>query len=151
MKHLDAEYVEDLVRRLNRIQPNDVPRWGQLRRDSLIEHFLWVVLHSMGRSHKVPHTGNWFTRRILGPLFIRGLIPIPRNLQLPKALRNQGVEMREPGDLESLHALLKEYLNLVQADELKPGPHPAFGDISIDDWEQIHLQHFEYHLNQFGV
>jgi len=151
MEHLDTDYVERLVARLGRIAPDTVPRWGKLRRDTLVEHLVWVVRHSMGRSKQMPFYGNWFTVHILGPIVLRGFIPIPKNIQIPKKLREKGVTMREPGNLDTLRRLLEEYLNLVQADELLPAPHPVFGDVGIDGWDRIHVMHFEHHLRQFGV
>jgi hypothetical protein len=151
MQHLDGVYVEQLMARLGRLRADAVPRWGRLRGDTLIEHLIWIVRHSMGRSRKVPFVGNWLTVRVIGPLAVRGWIPTPHNLQLPRSLRAQGIELREPGDLETLHALLEEYLNLVQADELRPGLHPLFGDLGVDGWDRVHVLHFEYHLRQFGV
>ncbi|HPO16427.1 MAG TPA: DUF1569 domain-containing protein [Candidatus Hydrogenedentes bacterium] len=151
MRHLDNDTVNEIIQRLNNITLDTVPKWGQLRRDTLIEHLIWVVKHSMGRSKQVPFFGNWFTRRIVGPAFLTGLFPIPKNLQLPKALSAQGIVAREPGDLNTLRILLEEYLALVQADELKTGLHPAFGDIGVDGWDRIHIMHFEHHLRQFGV
>ncbi len=151
MEHMDTDYVERVVARLGRIAPDAVPLWGVLRRDTLIEHLVWVVLHSMGRSAQMPFCGNWFTVHVLGPLFMVGLLPIPRNIQIPRRLRERGVTMREPGDLDTLRRLLEEYLNLVQADELSPAPHPLFGDVGIDGWDRIHVVHFEHHLRQFGV
>lgn len=151
MRHLDSDFIHEIMERLGRITPEAVPQWGQLRRDTLIEHLIWVVLHSMGRSKRVPFFGNCVTRRIIGPAFLTGIFPIPKNLPLPKALAAQGVVAREPGDLNTLRALLEEYIRLVQADELTPGPHPAFGHVGVDGWDRLHVMHFEHHLRQFGV
>lgn len=151
MQHLDSDYVERIVERLEAITPDAAPRWGELRRDSLIEHLIWSVRHAMGRSKAVPMLGNWFTRGFVAPLLLWGILPIPKNLKLPNHVTAQGIVMREPGDIETLHALLEEYLNLVQADELKPAPHPVLGDLGIDGWDRLHVRHFEHHLKQFGV
>ena len=151
MEHFDTDYMERLIARIGRIAPDTVPRWGVLRRDTLIEHLIWVVLHSMGRSNQMSFQGSWFSVHVMGPLLMHGLISIPKNIQIPKKLREEGVTMREPGDMDSLRHLLEEYLNLVQADELHPAPHPVFGDIGIDGWDRAHVLHFEHHLRQFGV
>jgi len=151
VQHLDGDYIAALISRIEAIPPDAVPRWGSLRRDTLIEHLIWIVRHSMGRSRQVPFIGNWATRRLIGPLMLHGLLPIPRNLRFPRHLAAEGVTGREPGDLETLHALLEEYISLVQADELQPAFHPAFGEIGIDGWERMHLRHFEHHLRQFGA
>ena len=151
MQHFDIDFVNDVLKRLEKLPPSAQPRWGELRRDTLIEHFIWVIRHAMGRSRQVPYFGNWFTCRIVGPLYLRGWLPTPKNLKFPKRLAAQGVTGREPGDLIALRALLEEYLNLAQADELTPAPHPIFGNIGVDGWDRLHVRHFRYHLDQFGA
>lgn len=147
MAHLDNDYVERLIQRLESIPEDGKPQWGQLRKDSLIEHLIWAVRHSMSKSQKVRFMGNWFTVNIIGPIYLRGLMPTPKNLQF----KGSQTALSEAGDLETLHALLEEYLNLVQADEIQPGIHPLFGDIGVDGWDRLHLTHFEHHCKQFGV
>ena len=151
MHHFDGDYVEEVVVRLGRIKRDAVPQWGHLRRDTLIEHLIWSMRHSMGRSRSIPFFGNCFTRYVARPLLLAGAVSIPRNLQLPAHLREQGLMLREPGDLETLQAILEEYLSLVQADELHPAAHPAFGRLGIDGWDRFHVLHFEHHLKQFGT
>ncbi len=151
MQHFDSDFVSEVIQRLERIPADAVPKWGELRRDSLVEHLVWTLLHSMGRSKRVPFFGNWFTVHLVGPIFLTGIVPIPKNLKMPKALAAQGVVPREPGGIDTLRSLMTEYIALVQADELKPAPHPAFGDIGVDGWDFLHVRHFEHHFRQFGV
>jgi uncharacterized protein DUF1569 len=151
MRHFDADFIREFLERFDAIQENSTPKWGTLRRATLIEHLIWILRHAMGRSDQVPYFGNWFTRNIVGRAFLAGLLRIPKNVKFPKYLTSQGITAREPGDIETLEALLEEYLNLVQADELKPAPHPVFGDIGVDGWDYMHVVHFEHHLKQFGV
>lgn len=151
MQHFDTVYADELIARLRSIPADAVPSWGTLRRDTLIEHLIWTMRHSMGRSQQLAYFGNWFTRRVVGPLYLRGLLPLPKNLRLPEKIRARGATLREPGDLETLQALVEEYLALVQTGELQPAPHPIFGDIGVDGWERVHVRHFDHHLRQFGV
>lgn len=149
--HLDHDYVGELVALIGSLPRDARPRWGTLDRDGLIEHLVWTLRHAMGRSAQAPFMGNWITRRVVKPLLLGGWIRMPRNVRVPAAAARRGVTLREPGDLETLHALLEEYVNLVQADELRPAPHPAFGPMSVDDWDRLHVLHFEHHLRQFGL
>ncbi len=126
-------------------------QWGTLDRAGLVEHLIWAVRHSMGRSRQVPCSGGWLTRRLVGPLLLHGLIRIPRNVALPAHLRGQEITAREPGSLDTLEALCGEYLALVQADELNPASHPIFGPLDVDGWDRMHVLHFEHHCRQFGV
>ncbi len=151
MQHFDSDYGENLVERLRRIPEDAIPHWGTMRRKNLIEHFIWILRHAMGRSTAVPHFGNWFSRVIAKNLMIAGVVPIPKNIQLPRQLTDSGAITQEPGDLETLQAIIEEYLHLVQADELDPAPHPYFGPLTVDEWDKLHIRHFEHHLKQFGV
>lgn len=151
MPHMDNDFVVEIMARLKRIPANAKPKWGTLDRQGLVEHFIWTLRHSMGRSKTVPYMGNWVSKWIFAPLVLNGIVPIPKNIQFPKWLKETGFNGREPGDEETLHALLEEYLNLVQADELTPNLHPAFGDIGVDGWDKLHVRHFEHHFKQFGV
>lgn len=124
------------------------PAWGSLDRDRLVGHLIGAVRFSMGRLGTMPDRGTWLTKRVLKPLILNGVVRIPKNVKMRGAARQpQGVME----DLETLHAVLEEYLQLVQADELTPPPHPLFGDLGVDGWAKMHLRHFEHHLRQFGV
>lgn len=151
MQHFDTDYAERLCERLKSIPEDRQPLWGTLTRRALIEHFVWALRHAMGRSLAVPECGTWFTRTIIKPLILNGLLSIPRNIQLPKQLTSQGIQMREPGDMETLQALLEEYLSRIQDDDLVPYPHPFFGKMEIDEWDRLHVIHFEHHLKQFSA
>jgi len=151
MPHMDSTYVNQAILRLKKIPDDATPKWGKLRKDSLICHLIWALKHSMDRSKQVPIMSNFFTAKIIAPLVLNGIVPIPKNVKLPKSVRNGGATMQEPGDMETLQALLEEYIALVQADELKTAHHPAFGDIGVDGWDKMHVRHFEHHFKQFGV
>lgn len=150
-RHFDLDYIEEVIGLLRKLPEDTVPRWGQLRRGTLIEHLIWNIRQAMGRSHHVPFVGNWATRAIVKPIVLSGIFPMPRNVKLPAKLRAKQIELREGGDLETLHALLEEYAGLVQADELQPGVHPLFGPMSVDDWDRLLVLHYEHHLKQFAL
>lgn len=151
MHHFDGDYAEEIVDRLGKIRKDAQPRWGELNRDGMIEHLIWALRHSMGRSRTIPFVGNCFTRYVARPLILAGAMPLSRNSRAFQTLQRQGLQTREPGDLETLHALVEEYLGLVQADELQPAPHPTLGRLDIDEWDRFHVIHFEHHLKQFGM
>ncbi len=104
----------------------------------------------MGKSSKVPFYGGFWSTRVVRPLFLAGLVRPPGTFRLPSRLAAQGVELREPGDLETLHALLEEYLNLVQADALTPAWHPWLGDIGVDGWDRVLVAYLEAHCSALG-
>lgn len=146
MRYFDHDYVEDFIKRLGRISPDATPRWGTLTRQGMIQHIADTIRYSMGRAGDMPDIGNAFMRRIVAPLILNGVVPMPRNIKAPPYPTRPSLD-----DAETLHAMLDEYLGLVQAGEFTPKPHPVFGEIGIDGWAKMHYRHFEHHLKQFGV
>lgn len=151
MAHVDMNLVREIVERLRRIPEDAVPRGGDLTKQALIQHFIWTLRHCLGKSTRVPFYGNALSCHVTGPLVLHGVLPFPRECRLPKRLQARGISLFEPGNLDTLQALLEEYLSLVQADELRPARHPRFGELGIDGWDRFHARHFAHHLRQFSV
>lgn len=144
----DLDFVEDVIVRLEGLKPNTAPLWGALSPAGMRSHLIVSLRYAMGQYGASPQSGNWFTRIVLRRLILWGIVPIPRNVRLPFPTRP---DEAPPRDLESLHAVLEEYLDLVQAGALVPPPHPVFGDLGIDGWARFHVLHVEHHLKQFGL
>ncbi len=151
MQHFDSDYGAEVVKRIRRIPEDAAPRWGEMGRDDMVAHFVWILRHTMGLSTQVPDCSTWFLRNITKALVLHGLMSFPKNMRLPATLTGQGIVLQEAGDVETLQALMEEYLQLVQADELLPASHPFFGPLDVDGWDRLHVRHFEYHLNQFNA
>lgn len=148
MPQFDHSFVDEVVARLRGLHPDARPRWGTFTAPGMIDHLCRTVRYGLGRSGRVEDQSNWFTRRLLKPLVVRGLVPIPRNVKAPDSFLEGPVP---EGDVETLHALLEEYLAKVQAGDLEPPDHPVFGAMTVDDWARLNVLHIEHHLRQFAV
>jgi hypothetical protein len=149
VRTFDHDYVNDVIGRLNRIKPDAKPRWGKMSSAGMIGHLAFWVRYSMGKTPEYPFVGGWFSKTVIAPLILNGLLPVPRNL---KGIESDSpMPAPPPADTETLHAILETYLDLVQSGELVPRAHPAFGDIGVDGWAKMHVVHFEHHLKQFNV
>jgi hypothetical protein len=146
MRHFDHDYVTNVIARLGKIRPDATPAWGRLTPRGMIQHLADAVRYSMGKGDDLPDASTWFTRNVAAPLILNGIIRIPRNAKEPGYTSRGGRD-----DLESLHAILEEYLGLVQAGEFEARRNPVLGDIGVDGWARLHMVHFEHHLRQFGV
>lgn len=144
----DRDYARNVMDRLSRLPHDRAPRWGRMRAPELVPHLTHTLRYSMGRRGDLPFKGNWFTRRVVGPLVLSGFMPIPRNVNLPQPERPPE---RENGSLETLHAVVDDYLAAVETGALHPAPHVLFGDIGVDGWARLHVLHFEHHLKQFDL
>lgn len=149
VRTFDHDFVNETIARLNRIKPDARPLWGSMTRDLMIGHLIRSVKTSMGKGPAYPFAGNWFMRRVIAPLTLNGLLPIPKNVKSVEPLEAH----QEPptGDTETLHAVLEAYLDSVQSGDISPPQHPVFGDIGVDGWAKLHVVHFEHHMKQFGV
>lgn len=148
IRHFDNDYVREVIGRLGRVAPDARPRWGSMSPEAMTMHLVGAIKYSMGRLPYQSGKRRWFIVRVVRPLLLQGWIPMPRNVNVER----QGFRtFTAPGDAETLHAVLEEYLGLVQTGELSPPPHPVFGELTVDEWARLHYIHFEHHLRQFGV
>lgn len=147
MRAFDHDYVEELMDRLAAIAPDARPGWGSMTPPQLLAHLTGSVRFTLGKERRVRTRDTWFLRNVVAPLVLHGVLPVPRNRTAPFADPQRG-----PGaDLETLHAVLEEYLHAVESGDIDCPPHPYFGDIGIDGWARFHVVHFEHHLRQFGA
>lgn len=150
MKRFDHHYVEELIARLRKLSPDAKPQWGTMTGAQLLGHLIMVMRYCLGKGPEMPNKSTWFTRNVLGPLVLNGLLAIPKDVKLPR-LSGKRPGLPADGDIETLHAVLEEYLHAAQTGELKPPHHFAFGDLGVDGWAKMHVRHFEHHLKQFGL
>jgi len=146
----DSYYVEGLLRRVAGAEPSEQQETRAVPLRQMIEHFCNVLRYSMGRGEiaRLPRPG--LLARMAGPFVLRGIAPLPRSAcRCFEPAEDQG--QSQHGDIETLHALLEEYLMLVQTGELNPPPHPFFGAIGVDGWADFHILHFERHLKALSV
>ena len=147
IRDFDRDYAEDIIRRLKTLPPDRKPNWGRMSATDLVPHLTQTMLYSMGRRGKRPFVGNWITRRIVGPLVVNGWVPILKNVQLGPAAASDAAGYT----LETLQAVLDDYMAAVETGALHPEPHQLFGDIGVDGWARMHSRHFEHHFKQFDL
>ncbi len=145
--HFDHDYLADVIQRLQGVKPDAKPLWGTMTTAKMMAHLIDTVRYSMGKAGNMPDQSTWFSRRVVAPLLMRGIVRIPRNVKAPTP--SGPVTPPSQADVETLHAVLEDYLALVQAGELDPKPHPMFGHVGVDGWDRLHVLHFEHHLRQF--
>jgi Protein of unknown function (DUF1569) len=151
MQTFDHDYAETLIERLRALPKDTKPQWGTLTPAGMVRHLTNLVRYSMGRAGKRPFTGNWFSRRIIGPLIVNGFMPMPKNVKVRG--QDMGLDHLAPlaGEVETFHAVIEEYLDAVQSGAIRPEIHPYFGDLGVDGWAKCHVVHIEHHMRQFGA
>lgn len=147
-RFFDYDFMEDAVDRLAGLPNDRVPKWGRMHASELVPHLTHVLQYSMGRLGSLPFVGNAVTANVEGPLVLAGWIPLRRNLDLPQPC---GGITSDGAALETLHAVMDDYMYAAQTGELVPARHARYGDIGIDGWGRLHVMHIEHHLRQFDL
>jgi Protein of unknown function (DUF1569) len=92
-----------------------------------------------------PASFPWYFR-LMGRIFKKKLLggPMPSGLKLPPELAEK--VMPEPTSTEEGLAELRAAISRL---EREPGRarHPIFGDLTRDEWNQIHLSHANLHMS----
>ena len=148
MRDFDRDFAREIVERLDALPPERKPKWGVMRAEELVPHLTHSMLWSMGRREAPEFAGNWVTTHIVGPLVIRGWLPILKNVRISvrPGTNNDGQDT-----LEDLEGVLADYLTAVETGSIHPAIHPLFGDIGVDGWARMHVRHFEHHFKQFDL
>ena len=147
IREFDRDFAEEIVQRLKVLPADRRPNWGKMRATDLVPHLTQTMLYSMGRRGKKPFEGNWVTRRLVAPLVLNGWVPMLKNVQLVPAAAPDSTGYT----LETLQAVLQDYLSEVETGAMRPEPHPLFGDIGVDGWARMHSRHFDHHFKQFDL
>ena len=109
VRSFDYDFVEEIMPRLGAIKPGTPPAWGTLSPEGVIQHLADTMRYAMGKGPALPDKSTWFLRTIAAPLVLNGIVRIPRNVKAPRFGDSEATD-----DLETLHAVLDEYLALAQ-------------------------------------
>jgi hypothetical protein len=147
---------QEIVDRLQKIQPSSPRLWGRMTAHSMICH--------LADSFRVT-TGEkpWTTARISVPpiprprRFVKWValeVPIawPRGLQTrpevdPEKIGTPPLDFE--ADVQELYRLFDRFTRRPR--DFKWQPHPMFGLMADADWMRWGYLHMDHHLRQFGV
>ena len=143
----DSETRDALIARLDRLQPDTSPQWGEMTPHRMVCHLadsIRVGLGEIPAEQKRGHLANPVARWLLAYV-----IPFPKG----KAKTAPEMLTTAPGDWRSDVEAAKDQLRRA-ADRGPHGewaPHPAFGGISGSLYGVFIHKHYHHHLRQFGV
>lgn len=151
MRKFDRNYAKEVIERLRRLQPGVQPKWGVLKSDELVPHLIGTMRYSMGDLEEQHFMGNWITLKVVGPLLMNGILPMPKGVQFKDSKGKPQPALSAPGNLDDLEAEIERYIAGSEAGSLDTARHGVFGDLDADGWAKMHVVHFNHHLKQFGL
>jgi hypothetical protein len=149
MKSLfDPNVNKEMIERIQQLKPDSKAEWGKMSVSQMVTHAQFPF--------KVAFEEMKLKRGIIGILFgglakkkLGGSAPFQKNLPTDKNF----IVKNEP-DFETEVNKLK---NLVE-DFSKKGPsaltkqpHPFFGKLTSEEWDNLMYKHLDHHLRQFGT
>ena len=137
-----------IIERINKLTPESKGLWGKMTVDQMLSHCQAPLDFTFG---KLPMKAN-FIMRIFGKMLkkkVFGSTEFKKNSPTaPAFIRTEAY------DFEATKKGLIERINVFSElgkDAVKSTNHPFFGELTYDEWDQMHTMHLDHHLRQFGV
>jgi len=150
MPRLTRKRAEALLSRVEAIPEDREPLWGELRKDTLIQHLIWAVRGSMTPEIPVSRRPKFVSRYVFRPLLLHGLLAFPKNVKF-RGVDGEPIQTTLPGTMDDLRAAVDAFLTAAENGTLRTPPHPVFGRLGPRGWGYFHVQHFAHHLKQFDA
>lgn len=141
-RRLDFRTWEQVLAEVDRLAATGCTRTGAWDLGQVCVH---LALPIEGTIDGVNLPATWLQRHVLGPIIKRVLFRtrhIPRGVKAP--------EIALPGEQPDQAAAVNRLRAAIDRFRSYNGPlspHPIFGRLSRDEWEQFHLIHAAHHLS----
>jgi hypothetical protein len=139
---------EAIISRINKLTPESRAEWGKMTVDQMLSHCQAPMDFAFG---KTPMKAN-FLMRLLGKM-IKGKMLKSREFKknsptAPAFIRTGKYDFEDTknGLIERIN-----HFSDLGHNAIKTTNHPFFGEMTYDEWSQLHTMHLDHHLRQFGV
>lgn len=144
----DSETLNHYVKRIEQLTSATDAEWGKMNVSQMMAHVSNVLETSMSKEKKKrPLIGY-----ILGPIAKSRLTsddPFRRNLPT-----SSHFVITDPRNFYTERERLLKRVNEFSKggpEIITPHPHPFFGKLTVDEWNNSQCKHLDHHLRQFGV
>ena len=149
MSALSLLSIEEIIKKLNILNKNSTPSWGEMNSSQMVKHCSAFIDLYLGKI-SVPFWYKYFGVTI-GKLFLKYIsrkspLETPRNMRTEKSLKI--IDQNLDFDFER-ELLIKKLHNLC---EVKGQiNHPIYGNMKSDKVLFLIKHHTIHHLNQFNL
>lgn len=136
---------------LRGLEAEDVPQWGKMTPQHMVEHLIVIFKLSIGRI-KVPivtKEEDWPKTKA----YLMADSPMKRNVGSPNG-NNELQDLRLPNftaAVNKLEAEIDNFLNYVKEKPEQIADHPFGGPMTAEEWLLFHRKHFKHHFIQFNL
>jgi hypothetical protein len=142
---------EEIIHRLNAVQPTSQRRWGSMSAHNMICHLSDGFRLYMGERPAKP-APTPLPRMLTKWLALWSPFPWPHGFKTAPELDQQGGGTRPvefATDMQELRGLVERFTQ--QPRDFVWKPHPHFGAMSEREWNRLAYLHADHHLRQFGA
>jgi len=147
----DPKVLQSLLARSGNLRPDSQRKWGKMDVNQMMCHLADVFEFAVGR-RAVPSRANFLTRSVMRWLALHTPVPWPKGVPTGKdvdPMRDGTKPSQFARDRERMVGLIREFASLKR--EARFGEHPAFGELSWEEWMIWAYRHSDHHFRQFGV
>jgi hypothetical protein len=152
----NAADKQQIVERLQKIQPSSAGRWGVMSANEMVCHLADSFRMVIGEKPVGPLTEKLLPITLPAPLLKWLVLDFP--MRWPKGVktrreldpRRDGAKPTEFGaDMHELRRLLEKFTR--QPRDFEWQPHPMLGALRDGEWLRWGYLHMDHHLRQFGA
>lgn len=140
---LDKTAREEVIRRINTLNENSTPMWGEMNIYQMLKHCtLWEEMLLGKTKYKQSFLG-----RMVGKMALKDMLkdePMKKNLPTVSSFKMTG-----DGDVNAAKAAWIKLLEEHGTQENSGFVHPFFGKLSADQAGRLAYKHIDHHLRQF--
>ncbi len=134
--------------RLERLDPNAVPKWGRMTAHQMVCHLSDSFKVAAGEKTVSPAPGP-IPKKLIKWIAVRTPFPWPHNFPTRPEIE-QGCGGTAPADWDQDRGILRELILSFHCSR-QFGTHPMFGPITWEEWQIWAYRHVDHHFRQFGV
>ncbi|HEV7389824.1 MAG TPA: DUF1569 domain-containing protein [Gemmatimonadaceae bacterium] len=143
----NVESRRELLDRLGRVKPDAAPLWGRMNAGQMMAHLVGWMKMANGELKTAPL--NRPLRYAPLKQMIIYWLPWPKGVPTAPELL-----AKEQCDFAGEQAAFRRYMEAYERtpDRTVVWPeHPAFGNLTTNEWGVLGYRHTDHHLRQFGV
>ncbi|MGV3697397.1 DUF1569 domain-containing protein [Flavobacterium sp.] len=139
---------DKVIERINQLTPESQRLWGKMTVDQMLSHCQAPIDFAFGST---PMKAN-FIMRLLGRMVKSKMLKSnefrKNSPTAPQFIRTERYDFEEVKN--GLIERINRFSELGEK-AVKTTKHPFFGEMTYDEWSQLHTMHLDHHLKQFGV
>ena len=145
----DPANVDDLLRRLARVEATSARQWGTMTPHEMVCHLGDSFAAVMGERTVSSHE-TFLSRTVMKWIALHTSYPWPPGVPTRPEVDPKAAGTK-PAEFERDRQRVVDYLRRFVAADARYGRHPGFGAMTRDEWLLWGYGHVDHHLRQFGL